>query len=283
MREAGLGLRDALRYSGSSWNLYYHKENPRLVLPDPQIVRKVEELILERPSYGTRRVAAQLSKELDVPINRKRIQKIFRELGYTEPAKTKNEIIRAMDRAPKAARPYELWQTDLTYIPCGMDGWCYLFNVLDVFSREWAGKHFSPTATKDNAILSVENALVSHRQHGPTHLRLRADNGPQYTSRAFRESMQVLGLELEHIMYRTPEQNGAIESFHRSLKKEYVWPYEFDSFQEAENAIDAAFVDYNERRIHSSLGYLTPNEFLELWYASGDDDEQQKEKALNAA
>ncbi|MDA4131707.1 MAG: IS3 family transposase [Thaumarchaeota archaeon] len=281
MREAGVGIRGALRYSGSSWNLYYHQEKPRLVLSDPRVVRKVQELILERPSYGTRRVAAQLSRELGVPINRKRVQKIFRELGYTEPAKTKSEIIRATDKAPKASRPCELWQTDLTYIPCGVDGWCYLFNVIDVFSREWAGKEFSPTAVKDNAILSVENALVSHRRLDPTP-RLRADNGPQYTSKVFRESMQVLGLKLEHIMYRTPEQNGAIESFHRTLKKEYVWPYEFESFQDAEKAVEAAFVDYNERRIHSSLGYLTPSEFLELWYADADRDEQ-KEKLLNAA
>ena len=70
----------------------------------------------------------------------------------------------------------------------------------------------------------MENALVSHKDHLDPTLRLRADNGPQYTSRAFRESMQILGLRLEHIMYRTPEQNGTIESFHRTLKKEYVWP-----------------------------------------------------------
>jgi transposase InsO family protein len=290
MREAGASLRDALRYSGSSWTLYYHQEKkPRIIIPpDPYIVRKVQELIVERPSYGTRRVAAQLSRELGVPINRKRVQRIFRTLGYTEPAKTKNEIIRARrDKAPKASSPCELWQTDLTYIPCGVDGWCYLFNVLDVFSREWVGKQFSPTATKDNAILSVENALVSHSGFINPTPRLRADNGPQYTSRAFRESMQVFGLRLEHIMYRTPEQNGAIESFHRTLKKEYVWPYEFESFQVAEKAIETAFVDYNERRIHSSLGYLTPSEFLELWYAGEDtdDDEQKrrKEKVLNVA
>jgi putative transposase len=281
MREAGASLRSALECSGSSWNLYYHEQKPRVIPPDPFIVKKVEELIAQRSSYGTRRVAAQLSRELGVPINRKRIQRIFRTLGYTEPAKTKNEIIRARDKAPKTASPYELWQTDLTYVPCGVDGWCYLFNVFDVFSREWAGKEFSPTATKDNAILSVENALVSHKEFLDPTPRLRADNGPQYTSRAFRESMQVFGLRLEHIMYRTPEQNGSIESFHRTLKKEYVWPYEFESFQDAERAIEAAFVDYNQNRIHSSLGYLTPSEFLELWYA-GDGDEQ-KEKLLNAA
>jgi transposase InsO family protein len=285
MREEGASLRDALLYSGSSRNLYYHEQKPRLIPSDPYAVKKVEELILERPSYGTRRVAAQLSRELGVPINRKRIQRIFHTLGYAEPAKTKNEIIRARDRAPKTSRPYELWQTDLTYVPCGIDGWGYLFNVLDVFSRVWTGKQFSPTATKDNAILSVENAIVSHRDHLDPAPRLRADNGPQYASRAFRESMQILGLRLEHIMYRTPEQNGTIESFHRTLKKEYVWPYEFESFQDAEKAIETAFTDYNENRIHSSLGYLAPSEFLELWYTPDDDEEkrQRKEKALNAS
>ena len=144
MREEGASLRDALRYSGSSWNLYYHQQKPRLIPSDPYVVKKVEELILQRPSYGTRRVAAQLSRELDIPINRKRIQRIFRTLGYVEPAKTKNEVIRARDRAPKTSRPYELWQTDLTYVPCGIDGWGYLFNVLDVFSRMWTGNSSRP-------------------------------------------------------------------------------------------------------------------------------------------
>jgi putative transposase len=283
MREGGLSLNNALTYSGCTRKMYYYREAPRLIPPDPVIVEKVEELVLKRPSYGTRRIAAQLSRELDVPINRKRIQKIFSSLGYTEPAKTKNEIIRAKDKAPKAARPHELWQTDLTYVPCGIDGWGYLFNVLDVFAREWAGKHFSPTATKDNAILSVENALASHRGVDPHQLRLRADNGPQYTSNAFRDSMKVLGPRLEHIMYRTPEQNGAIESFHKSLKREYVWPCEFNSFQEADRAMDLAFLDYNGNRIHSSLGYLTPCEFLELWFHDEENDERKKEETLNVA
>lgn len=277
MHDAGIGLRDALKYSGCSWNLYYHLEKPRLIAPDPSIVEKVEELILRRPSYGTRRIAAQLSRELGAPINRKRIQRIFRILGYTEPSKTKSEIVRARDRAPKASRPYELWQTDLTYVPCGIDGWGYLFNVFDVFSREWAGKQFSTTAVKDKAIISVENALTSHKQVDPDQLRLRSDNGPQYTSNAFRDSMKALRLRLEHIMYRTPEQNGAIESLHKTLKREYIWPYEFNSFQEADDAMDRAFLDYNGDRIHSSLSYLTPYEFIELWFA----DESQQEKILN--
>src|SRR6202022_3134352 len=98
MREGGLSLNDALTYSGCTRKMYYYREVPRFIPPDPVIVEKVEELVLKRPSYGTRRVAAQLSRELGVPINRKRVQKIFRSLGYTEPAKTKSEIIRAKDK-----------------------------------------------------------------------------------------------------------------------------------------------------------------------------------------
>lgn len=188
---------------------------------------------------------------------------------------------RARDKVPKASMPYELWQTDLTYVPCGFDGWGYLFNVFDVFSREWAGEQFDLTAVKENAIVSVERALASHSQVMDAHhqLRLGADNGPQYTSNAFKDSTKALGLELEHIMYRTPEQNGAMESFHKTLKREYVWPFDFGSFQEADEAMERAFVDYNQNRIHSSLGYLTPYESLELW---AYDDGQEAEETLNA-
>jgi putative transposase len=289
MQEAGLSLRDAVTHSGSSWNLLYHQLKPRFVAPDGSIVEHVKQLIIERPSYGTRRIAAQLSRELETPINRKRVQRIFRILGYIEPQRTKNEIIRAKDKTPKASSPYQLWQTDLTYVPCGVDGWGYSFNVFDVFSREWVGKKFDLTAVKENAIASVESSLASHRNaletddDGDGPLRLRADNGPQYTSNAFRESVKALGLRLEHIMYRTPEQNGSIESFHKTLKREYVWPFEFNSFQDAERAMDGAFIDYNQNRIHSSLGYLTPYEFLELWNNHDDEEEQNKteEEKLN--
>lgn len=77
--------------------------------------------------------------------------------------------------------------------------------------------------------------------------------------------MSVLGLKLEDIACNTPEQNGHIESFHKTLKKDYIWPYDFRTYQVAEAAIRDAFVDYNRDRIHSSLGYLTPHEFVSKW------------------
>ena len=148
-----------------------------------------------------------------------------------------------------------MWEVDFTY---GVDGWGYVF---DVFSREWVAYVFDLSAVSENAIISVEEALVSHRIR-PEELTVRADNGPQYTSRAFRKAMAVLRLKLEHIARSTPEQNAHIESFHKTVKKEYLWPRDFQNYQEAVEA----FADYNGYRIHSSLGYLTPYEFLKNWF-----------------
>jgi putative transposase len=74
----------------------------------------------------------------------------------------------------------------------------------------------------------------------------------------------VSALQLEHkyIAYHKPEDNPYVESFHGRLKREYVWTRDFQSFQEAELAMAEAFVDYNRDRPHSSLGYMSPYEFL---------------------
>ena len=141
-----------------------------------------------------------------------------------------------------------------------------MFNVEDVFQREWCGYSFDTSAVKENAIMSINNALAAHPRVDTKELTLRCDNGSQYRSRAFRESMKALGIKkLEYIYYNTPEQNGHVESFHKTLKKEYLWCHDFKNYQEAEIAIADAFRDYNQNRIHSALDYRTPIEFLQDW------------------
>jgi transposase InsO family protein len=262
IRDQGLSLREALRLSGCSRRSYYYRTTgKRTIPPEPYILAKVRETALKRPLYGTRRMAVTLARELGRPINRKRVQRIYRVLGWIEPQKTKKQLLRAAyDRRPKPTRPNELWETDLTYIHCGIDGWAYLFNVEDVVSREWVSYVFDKYATKENAILSVEKALIKHPE--ATDVRLRTDRGPQYESEAFRESMRILRVKQEFIALNTPEQNGHMESFHKTLKREYVWTRDFQTFQEAAETIQEAYIDYNQHRIHSALGYLTPYEYL---------------------
>ena len=119
-------------------------------------------------------------------------------------------------------------------------------------------------APKDTAIDSIINA-VSIAKPDYSKLILRTDNGSQYNSRDFRKAVILLGIKHEFIWHHTPEQNGHVESFHKTLKKEYLWPHEFANYQQAEMVLEKTRADYNGSRIHSALGYLTPDEFMELW------------------
>jgi putative transposase len=264
--ESKLSTRRALRYSGLSSCTYYYKKTERFRRPiDGSVLEAVKRVALERPSFGTRRMAAMLSRELQTPVNRKRIRRIFHALNWSYPSMKKREIIRSSAKLLKPEAPNQLWEADMTYIWCGRDRWCYLFNVLDVFSRVWLGYAFDTRAGRENAIMSVNNSLAAHREIRTNDLTLRVDNGSQYRSREFIESMKALGIKLEFIFVNTPEQNGHIESFQKTIKREYIWANDFKDYQEAELAIAEAFKDYNQKRPHSSLDYKTPCEFLSDW------------------
>jgi len=264
MRNHGISLNKSLSFSGVSKAKWYYTKKPRNISLNSGIVQSVQKMSASRPTYGTRRMAATLSRKLGRPVNRKQIQRIFHKLGWIEPAKTKNEIIRSNKKILKPTAPNQLWQTDMTYLWCGIDGWCYLFNAVDVFTRKWVGYSFDVSATKDAAVQCVVNAIISEKPDA-SKLTIRTDNGSQYISKKFRESITILGARQEFIYHHTPEQNGHIESFHHTLKKEYVWPHEFANYQDAEIVIANAYSDYNNSRIHSALGYTTPNEFAKSW------------------
>ncbi len=264
LRERGWSMDKTLQYSGASRTAWYHVKKPQKPTePDPQTVLLVREIGNKRPTYGTRRMAAQIRRETGVPTNRKKIQQIYRKIGWITPKKTKNDIIRAGRRDRfKPTGPNQLWETDITYVWCGVDGWCYCFNVIDTFTRKWITYVFDTQATAQVAVESLTKAVSTISADEARGLLVRSDNGVRYTSREFKESMKALGVRCEYIWHNTPEQNGHVESFHKTLKKEYVWPHDFARFQDAEVVLAEAFADYNQDRIHSALGYLTPDEFV---------------------
>ena len=259
-----MSLTKSIRYAGISRKMWYHISKPRTIGLDKDTVRAVQDIAARRPTYGTRRMAVQVTRETAVPTNRKKIQRIFRKLGIIEPQKTKNEILRTKRKLFKPDAPNRLWETDITYVWCGVDGWCYCFNVIDCFTRKWVSYTFDVNATRHAAIDSITNAVATEKPDC-SKLRLRTDNGTQYTSHDFARALSVFGITQEFIWKNTPEQNGHVESFHKTLKKEYIWPHEFSSYQDAEKVIAGAFTDYNTERIHSSIGYVTPVEFASQW------------------
>ena len=260
----GISLARSLLYCSISKTAWYYTKRPRNVATDHLMETKIMEIAEKRPTYGTRRMAAQLARQSGLPVNRKKVARIYQKLGWSTPGRRKSEIIRSNKKVPKPTAPNQFWEADMSYIWCGRDGWCYSFNVIDVFTRQWLGFAFDTRATRHAAIMSINNAVAS-RKPDPGRLTIRVDNGSQYTSRDFRGSVDVLGARLEYIYVNTPQQNGHIEPFHKTLKKEYVWPHEFGDAGQAEVALLGALEDYNRHRIHSAIGYMTPDEFAARW------------------
>ncbi len=156
-----LSLRKSLSYTGIFHNKWYYSRILRNIPLNRTVSETVQKIGHQRHTYGTRRMAAAVSRELKIPVNRKQIQRIFHKLDWIEPAKTKKEIIKSGRTLFKPTAPNQLWQTDMTYIWCGIDSWCYCFNVIDVFSRKWISYTFDATASKDAAVDSIIDAMAT--------------------------------------------------------------------------------------------------------------------------
>ncbi len=144
--------------------------------------RAVKKISVERPAYGTRKLAAAVSRKTGTRVNRKQVQRICRKTGLIAPFMTKKEAVKHGSRRVKASRPYEIWGADITYIPAGAS-WAYCYMILDVFTREWVGYALSMTATAPVAVEALLDALRRHPGADPAKLTIRTDHGSQYTGR----------------------------------------------------------------------------------------------------
>ena len=155
---------------------------------------------------------------------------------------------------------------DVTHILCRRDGWGHLAAVIDCHDRELIRFEFALRGRAREAERALEAACIERfgtlRPEGATPV-VRSDNGLIFQSRRFRAACRDYRLEQEFVTPYTPEQNGLIERFFRSLKEECVWQHRFESFEHARREITRWIEWYNRERPHQSLGYLGPREFRE--------------------
>ena len=167
-----------------------------------------------------------------------------------------DKVISALGSNGEGATVAAITTTHDIYVWCGpLDGWCYCFNVLDIFTRQWIAYRFDTLATASVAVESLVKAVAAAKPDC-SKLTLQCDNGSQYAGKRFRKAASILGISLKFIRIHTPEQNGHIEAFHGTLKREYIWPHDFANYQQAEAVIAEAFRDYNRNRLHSALKYV---------------------------
>jgi putative transposase len=245
--------------AGISRSMLYYDKREREQRFDPDLEEKITSLIEERPSYGTRRITAMLHRQ-GVFSGRNRIRRHMRHLNLMH--SSKKTYRKRVPRTLLVSRPNLMWETDFTKIYIEGDGWCYLSAHVDLCSRKIKGYLVSRMVRTAEMIQTMENALLgTFPDLKVPRLTLRSDNGSQLTSRKYEEYLKSFGVYHETIHPHTPEEDAYIESYFGHFKEDYIYSREFKSFDEFSDYIDWAVKDYNSVRPHSSLNYLTPDEF----------------------
>jgi len=238
---------------------------------DELLVERTRRVITEYPTFGYRHVWAILRFGEGVHVNRKAIYRIFRIKGWFVHQRAVKPKPRVRGSRSRASRSNERWAMDLTHVHCGVDGWAHLAAVIDCHDREIVGFEFARRGRAKEAERAVEGACIQRfgtlRPAGETPL-LRSDNGLIFQARRFRAACRDYRLQQEFITPYTPEQNGMIERFFRTLKEECVWQKNFASFAEARREVSRWIRWYNAERPHSALGYKSPLEYRAQQVAS---------------
>lgn len=236
--------------------------------------RKFEDIILKiyhksKKRYGAPKVHKVLIAK-GLKISLKRVQRLMKKLSIKsivvrkfKPYSSKNKVEErenVLNRDFSTNTFNEKWVTDITYIYTLRTGWCYLASVLDLCTRKIIGYSFSKSMDTEMAIKAVDNAIKNQK---PTDkVVLHSDLGSQYTSCNFKEFVDANNLLHSFSGKGNPYDNACIESFHASLKKEEVNLVTYYDFDAARLAIFEYIESwYNRKRIHSSIGYLTPQEY----------------------
>jgi len=228
----------------------------------------IQRIALEKPTYGYRRITAQLRRAGRV-VNSKRVLRMMREDNLL--CLRRRSFVRTTDSDhglpvyPNLAKGVvltginQLWVADITYIRLLCE-FVYLAVILDAFSRRVVGWALGRTLEDNLTIAALELAISRGRvQSGLVH---HSDRGSQYASRAYTDLLNRHDIQISMSRRGNPRDNAKAESFMKTLKYEEVYRTEYRNFQDALRRI-RRFIEsvYNRQRLHSALGYRSPVEF----------------------
>ena len=238
--------------------LYYR---PVAVDPDDlALMRRIDELYLASPFYGSRRMVAVLRRE-GLVVNRKRVRRLMRLMGleaiYQKPNTSQghpdHKVYPYLLRGLSIERANQVWCADITYIPMAR-GFVYLVAVMDSFSRRVLSWRLSITMEADFCVEAVQEALAAH---GRPEI-FNTDQGVQFTSAGFVDELEAAGVRISMDGKGRFLDNIFIERLWRSLKYEEVFTKAYGSVIEARRGIGGWLSFYNDERPHQALGYQTP-------------------------
>jgi putative transposase len=213
------------------------------------------------PTDGYRMVTALARRRLGRPVNRKRVLRVMRERKLIQRRRPLGR--RRRPGFFRVERPDQLWHLDMTSVWVAEHGWVYLMAAIDCCTREITGWHLQTRCRAKEANALIEQA-AAQRAIAPGTLTLGTDNGSAFTARTFKTVLSGLGIAHRRGGYRDPESQAFIESWFGKLKERCIWREEFETLDQARQAIDH-YVTHYHHRPHSRLDYNTPLEVAATW------------------
>lgn len=254
---------------------------PRAVGDESKQIRKAVLRLARRfPRYGHRRLTAQLRREGWV-VNRKRVRRICREEGLKivfKPRKRRRGGPPGQQRAT-AERKNHVWSYDFLFDRLDDGRQIKILPVVDNFTRECLAILVAFNITARDVVTLLKSLIAEHG--APAFLR--SDNGPEFIAREVKHWLGQTGIATDYIEPGSPWENSYSESFNSRLRDELLDREIFTTLLEACTLIEEHRRQYNEERVHSSLGYRTPTEFAASVNGKRERKASAKEKTKPAA
>jgi len=236
---------------------------------------RIEKIVVKCAGYGYRRVTYQLRRE-GYKINHKRVARLMREQSLQ--CQVKRRWVKSTDsdhgyriypnliKELKITGRNQVWVADITYIRI-MTGFLYLAVVLDLFSRKVIGWALSEHIDAQLTLTALRVALDDRGSvEGCIH---HSDRGVQYACHAYVEELEAAKIRISMARKGNPYDNAAAESFMKTLKCEEVYLWDYHNVEDVKRRIPYFLQEvYNQKRLHSALGYMTPEEFEQAELAS---------------
>ena len=230
------------------------------------LMRRLDQLHLDHPVYGSRRLTVMLRRE-GQSINRKRVSRLLRMMGIevvyprrslSQPGEG-HRIYPYLLKGLEITGPDQVWCSDITYVPMAY-GFLYLVATMDWWSRYVLAWELSNSMDSEFCIRAWSGALSK----GRTPLISNTDQGSQFTSEAYIDAVESAGVDVSMDGRGRWIDNRFIERLWRSVKQEDIYVQDYGDGLTAQRGLARWFEEYNEARPHQALGYATPGE----WYHS---------------